>query len=422
MNTISSPMTPSECDLRGYEWMPLFGARLFASNFEAHASDLAFRVAIKLYWECWQQVPAASLPNEDVQLCRLAGLGRDLKTWRKLRADGVLHGFRLCSDDRLYHPMLAEEAIKAWECRRDRQEDRKTSTERMRRWRQERGGNERAWAALRQEILARDDNRCTRCGATDGLHCDHIISLAHGGDNDPDNLTTLCRRCHSSKTASEQNPKKPNGDASRDALHSASQKPPDASHERTTNHVVTHDVTSRAKDSSTGQVQQVQEERKESSKNTFLSSRNVPARGSREQNPVPDGLAELLAEEGIEPPNSEPEEVPNVIDILDARNAASEELGQTGAVGAQIRRAAKALAMRIPYAEVRSVEAQLDALRPQPAVVGADEAMGLKWAPADPVRSVQEQAAAMLAGCTSEQIAKAQRYAARYASPVSAVA
>ena len=156
-------------------------------------------------------------------------------------------------------------------------------------------------------------------------------------------------------------------------------------------------------------------ERKKVNKIPFLGE-ETSARGSREQNSVPDQLAELLAEEGIEPPNPEPEEVPNVIDILDARDAARAELGQTGAVGAQIRRAAKALAMRIPYAEVRSVDAQLAALQEQPQVVGADATMGLRWAPAEPVRSVEEQRTALLAGCTPDQIARAQRYAARYAS------
>lgn len=136
MNALPAPFTPSDCDLRGYEWMPLFGGRLFTSNFEAHASDLAFRVAIRLYWECWQQVPAASLPNDDVQLCRLGGLGRDLKTWRKLRADGVLHGFILCNDDRLYHGLIADEAVKAWECRQRKDRTRDRTADRTRQWRE----------------------------------------------------------------------------------------------------------------------------------------------------------------------------------------------------------------------------------------------------------------------------------------------
>ena len=143
------------------------------------------------------------------------------------------------------------------------------------------------------------------------------------------------------------------------------------------------------------------------------------ARGSREQVSVPDGLAELLDAAGIEPPPplpDEPEEVPNLIDILDAREADRQALDKAGAVGAQVRRLAKAATMRIPYGEVRSVEAQLAALQPQPQVVGADASMGLKWAPAEPVRSVEEQMAAMLADCSPEQIAKAQAHASRYAA------
>lgn len=108
--------------------------------------------------------------------------------------------------------------------------------------------------------------------------------------------------------------------------------------------------------------------------------------------------------------------MPNLIDILDAREAARQELEQAGAAGAQIRRTVRALAMSIPYGEVRTAEAQIAAIQSQPQVVGADASMGLRWAPPEPVRSVEEQRAAMLAGCTPEQIAKAQRYAARYAT------
>lgn len=135
MSGLPVPMTPADCDLRGYEYMPLFGGKLFSSDFEAHASDLAFRVAIRLYWESWLQVPASSLPNDDVKLCRLAGLGRDMKTWRRLRADGVLHGFILCSDDRIYHALIAEQALKAWECSRRKERARDQTAERVRRFR-----------------------------------------------------------------------------------------------------------------------------------------------------------------------------------------------------------------------------------------------------------------------------------------------
>jgi hypothetical protein len=81
-----------------------------------------------------------------------------------------------------------------------------------------------------------------------------------------------------------------------------------------------------------------------------------------------------------------------------------------------VRRAAKAATMRIPYGETRSVEAQLEALKAQPQAVGADQTMGLRWQPAAPVRSIKEMRAAALAGCTPEQIAKAERYAQRAAA------
>ena len=51
------------------------------------------------------------------------------------------------------------------------------------------------WKALRDEILVRDGGRCTICGGTDYLHIHHI-----DGDRShdaPENLTTLCDRCHS---------------------------------------------------------------------------------------------------------------------------------------------------------------------------------------------------------------------------------
>jgi len=129
---LPQPLTPPDCDLRGLEWMPLYGHRLFASDFDAHASDAAFRAALSLWWSAWNQVPAASLPDDEVTLCRLAGLGRDVAGWRAVR-DRAMHGFDRCADGRFYHRALAELALPAWD---RRVKDRK----RKERWR-ERGRN-----------------------------------------------------------------------------------------------------------------------------------------------------------------------------------------------------------------------------------------------------------------------------------------
>ena len=36
------------------------------------------------------------------------------------------------------------------------------------------------------------------------MHIDHIVPLAAGGDNEPDNLQALCKPCHFTKTKEEQ--------------------------------------------------------------------------------------------------------------------------------------------------------------------------------------------------------------------------
>ena len=108
------PLTPSDCDLRDFQFMPLDIVRLFSSEFHARATDAEWRAGVTLWLKSFHQVPAASLPDDDVQLCRLAELGRDLKAWRKLRA-GALHGWVVADDGRLYHPVVAEKANEAWD-------------------------------------------------------------------------------------------------------------------------------------------------------------------------------------------------------------------------------------------------------------------------------------------------------------------
>jgi len=133
MAPLPSPLVPADVDLRGLEWMPLYGNRLFGSDFDAHVGDTAFRAALQLWWAAWNQTPAASLPDDDVALCRLAGLGRDGRTWRRIKS-AALRGFILCSDGRLYHRALSVWAVEAGDRRR-------RDRERKAKWRagQERG-------------------------------------------------------------------------------------------------------------------------------------------------------------------------------------------------------------------------------------------------------------------------------------------
>ncbi|WP_223879555.1 DUF1376 domain-containing protein [Dechloromonas sp. CZR5] len=109
----TEPLTPSGCDLRGFPFMPLDVVRLRDSDIAAISSGDEFRCAVLLWCASWHQIPAASLPDDDIILAQLAGFGRVVKEWKKVR-EGSLRGWVKCSDGRLYHPVVAEKANEAW--------------------------------------------------------------------------------------------------------------------------------------------------------------------------------------------------------------------------------------------------------------------------------------------------------------------
>ena len=118
---LPAPLTPPDCDLRDFAFMPLDIERLFGSRFHAIANDAEWRAGVTLWLRSFHQVPAASLPDDDIQLCRLAELGRDTAAWQTVRA-GALHGWIKCSDGRLYNPTVAEKATAAWERKKQQRE------------------------------------------------------------------------------------------------------------------------------------------------------------------------------------------------------------------------------------------------------------------------------------------------------------
>lgn len=143
---LPDPLVPAEVDLRGLAYMPLLGAKLFNSDFDLEASDAEFRRGLMLWWAAWNQQPAASLPNSDRSQAKLAGFEDEKSpTWRKVRKR-ALHGFILCSDGRLYHPIIAQQALIAWEKRGEEREERENEADRQRRSRADR---KRMFADLR---------------------------------------------------------------------------------------------------------------------------------------------------------------------------------------------------------------------------------------------------------------------------------
>lgn len=110
---MTAPLTPPDCDLRDFPRMMLDIPRLRGSEFDATPDDGAWRAGVNLWLTAWHQVPAASVSTEDAALAKGAGLGRDLRTWGKVKP-GALRGWLACADGRYYHPVVAEMALEAW--------------------------------------------------------------------------------------------------------------------------------------------------------------------------------------------------------------------------------------------------------------------------------------------------------------------
>jgi hypothetical protein len=113
MTDLPEPLVTIEVDLRDFSFLPIDITRLFDSEFHARANDAEWRAGITLWLKSFHQVPAASLPDDDVLLTRLSEHGRDIDSWKAVRKM-ALWGWVKCSDGRLYHPVVAEKAMEAY--------------------------------------------------------------------------------------------------------------------------------------------------------------------------------------------------------------------------------------------------------------------------------------------------------------------
>lgn len=114
-----APLTPADCDLQDFPFMPLDVARLRDSDLAADESPEACWAAVLLWSASWHQVPAASIPDNDNWIAKQAGYaqrGKIAREWASVRA-GALRGWVRCTDGRLYHPVVAEKARDAWQAK-----------------------------------------------------------------------------------------------------------------------------------------------------------------------------------------------------------------------------------------------------------------------------------------------------------------
>ncbi len=129
------PPIDAEVDLTAFPFMPLNVRRLRDSRFAAISEGEAFRTGVLLWCAAWHQLPAGSLPDDDVELANLAGFGRAIGEWAKVR-EAALYGWRKHSDGRLYHQVIVEAAHEAWGRREEWQEQRRNDEDRKTRYRE----------------------------------------------------------------------------------------------------------------------------------------------------------------------------------------------------------------------------------------------------------------------------------------------
>lgn len=134
MSELPAPLVPAEVDLHGFPGFMLNVDRLLSSELVALGNCGECWAALMLWCRAWKQTPPGSLPNNDRVLGGFSGAGR---RWPKVR-HMALRGFILCSDGRLYHPVIVEQVMIAWRKR----ENYRADQERLRIWREKkRAGN-----------------------------------------------------------------------------------------------------------------------------------------------------------------------------------------------------------------------------------------------------------------------------------------
>lgn len=134
---LPAPLVPSEVDLRDFSFMPLTIAQLKQSKQWLRCKrrpELAF-YSLNLWMSAWHERPAGSLEDDDDVLADRAMCPPE--KWDKIRGE-VLRNWVKCDDGRLYHPVVAEKALEAWNgkvAHRNRMEEARRAKEEKRKQR-----------------------------------------------------------------------------------------------------------------------------------------------------------------------------------------------------------------------------------------------------------------------------------------------
>ena len=107
MEELPDPLTPPGSSVSTFDSFLFNTDRLLGSELLAISTGDEFKAAVCLWCRAWKQSPAASLPNDERILASFSG---NPSKWKRIR-EVALRGFILCSDGRLYHKVLAEDAL-----------------------------------------------------------------------------------------------------------------------------------------------------------------------------------------------------------------------------------------------------------------------------------------------------------------------
>lgn len=111
---LPAPPVPAEVSMCGNEWFPLYYQRLRRSRWWRSASDFARSRNVDLWCASFDETPAGSLPDDDIELADAAGFGRDLAAFQAHKAE-LMAPWTRCADGRWYHPTMCAVALDVWE-------------------------------------------------------------------------------------------------------------------------------------------------------------------------------------------------------------------------------------------------------------------------------------------------------------------
>lgn len=112
MTDLPAPLSDETVDVSGIAGFILDTVKLLSSELVAISTGDEFKAAAMLWCRAWQQQPPGSLPDDERVLASFAGIGNDMKKWRKV-GPMAMRGFIKCSDGRWYHPVLTADAKRA---------------------------------------------------------------------------------------------------------------------------------------------------------------------------------------------------------------------------------------------------------------------------------------------------------------------